>query len=184
MRKYLCCLIIFILVLCSFLSFNFIFVNATTNSDYTDVLDDLNKDSSFKISDYPVIHPDYMFEINNDLNPNNDQLHMEVIQIAESSSNELYIYVYQPCDPYIELYATSILLSDEYSANGQDIYPNIFVLELVSTYNQFDKYVVKDFQISNESYRYYNLVTLYRSFNSDIDVLLDGTEIENSKCPV
>ena len=181
MRKYLCCLIIFILVLCSFLSFNFIFVNATTNSDYTDVLDDLNKDSSFKISDYPVIHPDYMFEINNDLNPNNDQLHMEVIQIAESSSNELYIYVYQPCDPYIELYATSILLSDEYSANGQDIYPNIFVLELVSTYNQFDKYVVKDFQISNESYRYYNLVTLYRSFNSDIDVLLDGTEIENTE---
>ena len=181
MKKYLSFLIIFFVGICFSFSISHVNVNASINANYTDVLDDLQKDSNFNISKYPIIHPDYMYEINNDLISDNDQLHMEVIQIAESSSDELYIYVYQPCDPYIELYATSILLSDEYSANGQDIYPNIFDLELVSTYNQFDKYVVKNYEVSDETYRYYNLVTLYRSFNSDIDVLLDGTETENTE---
>lgn len=175
MKKLLQISLIFILTFLYVFSINYVFVNAETNN-YTDVFDDLRKDENFDISKYPIYTLDYINKINNDNDKTNDQPHMQIIQIAESSSDELYIYVYQPCDSYLELYATSILMSDEYSPDGQNIYPDIYELELVSTYNQFDKYVVKDFVVSDETYRYYNLVTLYRLYNSEIDSHISGTE--------
>lgn len=50
-------------------------------SGYTDVLDDLRKDEAFNVEDYPAVADDYS---------------LQVIQIAESSAGELFIYVYQP----------------------------------------------------------------------------------------
>ena len=45
--------------------------------------------------------------------------------------------------------------------------------------SEMDKYVVKDFHVSEEPYRYYNIVTLYRNFNPDIDEVTPGGVIEN-----
>ena len=56
---------------------------ATTN--YSNVLDDLKEDSAFNLKDYPAIIFDY---------------NLNVIQIAESTDGELFVYVYQPAAKY------------------------------------------------------------------------------------
>ena len=60
-------------------------------SAYSDVMDDLRKDESFKAEDYPAISEDYS---------------LKVIQIAESVNGELFIYVYQPSAGSRDLMAT------------------------------------------------------------------------------
>lgn len=146
---------------------------------YSGVLEDLRISDSFSVEKYPVMTLEYFEQINNDTNTENDQAHMEVIQIAESSAGELYLYVYQPTDTELDLTATAVLISTEFSPDGQNINPDIYYLDLVSTEGVFDKYVVKDFRISKEPYRYYNLVTLYRNFNSEIDEVTPGGVVEN-----
>ena len=170
-------LFISILTMCIFL----VSSTAYASTQYTDVLDDLRKDESFEISNYSNMTLDYINKLNTDSDKTNDQELMEVISIAESSADELYIYVYQPTHNELDLIATSISLSTDYSADGQDIYPNVYDLELVSTYSVFDKYVVKDFEINDEVYRYYNLVALYREYNSKIDKVVSGGESTGSE---
>ena len=63
---------------------------------YTNVLDDLQKDTNFNADYYPVIENDYS---------------LKVIQIAESNEQDLFVYVYQPCSPNEDLKATSINIS-------------------------------------------------------------------------
>ena len=50
-------------------------------SKYTAVMDDLAKDEYFNADDYPAVANDYSIRI---------------IQIAESSDAELFVYTYQP----------------------------------------------------------------------------------------
>ena len=166
-----------ILTMCIFMVSNTVYAS----TQYTDVLDDLRKDESFEISNYSNMTLDYINKVNTDTDKTNDQELMEVISIAESSADELYIYVYQPTHNELDLIATAISLSTDYSADGQNIYPNVYDLELVSTYSVFDKYVVKDFEINDEVYRYYNLVALYREFNSTIDKVVSGGESTGSE---
>ena len=163
--------------MCIFLVSN----TAYASTQYTDVLDDLRKDESFEISNYSNMTLDYINKVNTDTDKTNDQELMEVISIAESSADELYIYVYQPTHNELDLIATAISLSTDYSADGQNIYPNVYDLELVSTYSVFDKYVVKDFKVNDEVYRYYNLVALYREYNSTIDKVVSGGESTGSE---
>lgn len=170
-------LFITILTMCIFLVSN----TAYASTQYTDVLDDLRKDESFEISNYSNMTLDYINKVNTDTDKTNDQELMEVISIAESSADELYIYVYQPTHNELDLIATAISLSTDYSADGQNIYPNVYDLELVSTYSVFDKYVVKDFKVNDEVYRYYNLVALYREYNSTIDKVVSGGESTGSE---
>lgn len=147
--------------------------------EYSNVLDDLQKDEKFDAADYPILTVDYVNGVNADNDTENDQALMEVIQIAETTSDELFIYVYQPTNSELDLTATGVLLSTEFTPDGQNINPEIFYLELVSTDSVFDKYVVKDFNVSEESYRYYNIVTLYRNFNPTIDEVTEGGVVEN-----
>lgn len=82
---------------------------------YTSVLTDLEKDKTFQISDYPANESDYG---------------MYLKQIAESTSGELFIYIYQPAADVRKLTATNISLalaeklSDEdsssYIPNGEE----------------------------------------------------------------
>ena len=67
---------------------------ATTR--YSGVLEDLQKDETFNIEDYPAINDDYS---------------IQVIQIAESSDNELFIYVYQPAAKVKFFQATQVNMS-------------------------------------------------------------------------
>ncbi|UKI52459.1 MAG: hypothetical protein L6V79_02950 [Clostridium sp.] len=48
---------------------------------YSEVLDDLKKDTSFKPENYPTKADDYS---------------LQIIQLAESTDKELFVYVYQP----------------------------------------------------------------------------------------
>ena len=70
-------------------------VSAETR-EYSDVLDDLSKDASFNPDNYPAIADDYS---------------LKVIQIAEGSDGELFVYVYQPSGVKGKLRATSINIS-------------------------------------------------------------------------
>ena len=165
----------FILVL----SFTFIIISYEVNlkaSDlYTDVLDDLRQDDDFDINNYPtVLFNDYINN-NNDLDITNDIQYMSVISVAESDNDELFIYVYKPLINEYDLKALKISLSEEkrvgYEANGL----HLFELELLSSYGVFEKYKVLDFQVSDESERYYNIVAIYREYSLNLDDEIDDT---------
>lgn len=123
------------------------FANTSENSN---VLTDLRKDSNFNVSDYPDILTDYSIKI---------------IQIAESTSGELYIYTYQPSQKVKYLVATDINMSLTDSVNGTKLYD----LVLINTDSVFAKYLVKDFTVSKAEIRYYNISSIYRAWDRTID---------------
>ena len=120
----------------------------TPNS--TNVLADLQKDSNFKVSDYRDKSDDYSIQI---------------IQIAESTANELLIYTYQPCQRTHYLVATCVNMSFTEKVAGTDLYN----LELLSQESVFCKYRVKDVKVENTALRYYNITSIYRAWNANID---------------
>lgn len=179
-NKILTFLIIFFVTMSTVLSiFCPTIVRAEDSNTYTDVMTDLKKDSSFSISNYPSMTLEYFNNINSDASTLNNQLSVEIIQIAESNKKELFLYVYQPTDSEIDLKCTAISMSTEYSIDGQGLNLDIYYLDLVSTYGVFDKYLVKEFSVSNDLYRYYNIVTVYREFNSIIDTPAGGSVTED-----
>ena len=178
--------LIFIVSMCLFFLISGIVcptsVQAETASTYTSVMDDLKKDKNFNVEDYPAMTLAYYKEINSDLSMLNDQESMEIIQIAESNKGELFLYVYQPTDSQLNLTANSILMSCEYTSDGNNIQGlEIYYLELISTSTVFDKYKVKNFTVSTDEYRYYNIVTLYRDYTPAIDTIAGGTEEEGNE---
>ena len=66
------------------------------NAAYTGVLEDLCKDENFTTTLYPTKSNDYS---------------LQVIQIAESTGKELFVYVYQPSGQAKNLCASSINIS-------------------------------------------------------------------------
>lgn len=117
---------------------------------YTDVLDDLNKDENFNSDDFQLIETNYS---------------LEVIQLAESVDNELFIYVYQPSADYKNIVATAIFLSTD--ENGLT-YKNYY-LSLLSKQGVFYKYRVDNFFVSLNSTRHYEITSIYRKFDDSID---------------
>ena len=75
-----CAIFILVILLCSSLLTAGTLAFAET-IEYTNVLEDLQKDETFDVSEYPL---------------KNEDLSLTVIQIAESTSGELFVYVYQP----------------------------------------------------------------------------------------
>ncbi len=137
---------------------------ATTN--YSNVLDDLKEDSAFNLKDYPAIIFDY---------------NLNVIQIAESTDGELFVYVYQPAAKYKLLVATSINIAREQNNTAKLTYKN-YPLELINSAGVFFKYRVKGFELSPEAVRYYNISNILRTFDKTIDTPPAAgsiTEVEN-----
>ena len=124
------------------------------DKQYSNVLDDLKRDSTFDTSKY---------------SDNENDNSVKLIQIAESTDNHLFLYVYQPCDAKIDLKCTKVSIHVGYSINGSDLDPEIFDLKLVSTEGVFDKYLVEGFESPDEPFRYYNVVALYREYNHAVD---------------
>lgn len=143
-----------------------IYVN--TADDYS-ILDDLKKDSTFNIEDYPNVSEDY---------------NLYLIQICETSNKELILYVYNPSHYNIDLVAKKVSISYGFSYNGNDLNPSIYDLELLGTESVFDKYLVKVFEIPDEAYRYYNIVSLYREFNESIDESSEYTKLTYISCGI
>lgn len=128
---------------------------------YTDVLTDLQKDSSFKASDYPMI--------SNTLDENYGSI--SVIQIAESVDKEVFIYVYQPAPESAGIRACSINISRTVDS---DLNYSNFRLELINFNGVFYKYRVKNMTAYNDSTRYYLISSIYRPFNVTIDSQLSN----------
>lgn len=136
-------------------------VSAASSSVYNyEVLNDLQKDESFDDSKYPAVKNDYS---------------MDVITIGEGKNKELYIYAYQPSHDTMDLEALKISMSTEFREGKEAHNLKIYDLELVSSFSVFDKYKVKDFVISDDEERFYNIVCIYREYQSDIDTTPDAT---------
>lgn len=121
------------------------------SNKYTSVLEDLQTDESFKVEDYPVIIDNYS---------------INVIGISESSDKELFIYTYEPCGDSCNINASSINISLELH---NDINVKNYSLIHIDSNGVFGKYKVNDLQVKNDTTRYYEIVSIYRKWNSEID---------------
>lgn len=123
-------------------------VFASAASAYSNVLEDLQKDTSFNVAEYPAGGKDYI---------------LKVIQVAESSDKELFVFVYQP---YGKLTASSISIS---KTMGDDYSPKKYTLSFLNSSGVFYKYIVNDFKLETEAERYYNISQIWRKYDRQID---------------
>lgn len=128
-------------------------------SSYTSSLEDLQKDSEFNVNDYPDNAGDHS---------------IQVIQIAESTGGELFIYTYQPCQVITPLTAIKVNMSFSERVNGT----NLYGLTLLNSDGVFCKYKVDDIAVSEDYVRYYNITSIYRKWIEGID---EETGNDNTK---
>ncbi|PWM71835.1 MAG: hypothetical protein DBX59_07905 [Bacillota bacterium] len=133
---------------------------AESNS-YTNILDDLRKDENFTPSLYPTKSDDYS---------------LQVMQIAESTDKELFVYVYQPSGQVKGLKASSINISLKPRQDIADV--RNYKLTLLNSSGVFYKYLVDGLTVSTADTRYYTITTILRPFDKTIDEGADhGNEI-------
>ena len=128
-----------------------VIAKAESTTTYTNVLEDLQRDSSFSKENYPEKATDYS---------------LQIIQLAESSSKELFVYVYQPSGQLKGLVASSINIST--TINDAISYHN-YKLELLNADGVFFKYKVSDFVVKDDAVRYYAITSIYRKWDKTID---------------
>lgn len=162
-KKLLFTLLILIMLVMSVMGGRFILpAFAATNNNYSNALTDLQKDESFKISSYPDKPKDYS---------------LNVIQIAESASGELFVYTYQPCQKTKYLVATDVNMSLSESANGTKLY----ALTLLNSSGVFCKYKVEGVTVSTATARYYNITSIFREWIDGIDKATANDNDKTSK---
>lgn len=123
---------------------------------YSGVMEDLKKDTSFNPGNYPTKADDYS---------------LQIIQLAESSDKELFVYVYQPSGKVKDFKASSINIST--TINDSISYLN-YKLELLNSNGVFYKYKVSGLTVKDESVRYYAISSIYRPFDESIDKQASG----------
>ena len=167
-NSFLLAALAFLLVFCTlFTATQGIGVTYAEESDYSGVLDDLQKDDSFDESHYPAIEDDYS---------------LKIIQIAESTDGELFLYVYQPSGQAKNLIASSINIST--TINDEISYRN-YKVRLLNSSGVFYKYIVSDFKVHSEPTRYYAISSIYRPFDESIDEQADdGNTVTEVNYPV
>ena len=143
---------------------------------YTGALEDLQKDENFNVSVYPDNESDYK---NSDFAKKVDSFYsIHVIQIAESTGGELFIYTYQPCQKTRYLVATEINMSltDKMGgevAEDEELSPadssKLYGLTLLSCDGVLCKYKVNDFTVNEDETRYYNIASIYREWIKGVD---------------
>lgn len=114
------------------------------------VLDDLQTDENFSVFDYPANPEDYS---------------IKVIQVAEDSAGNAYIYTHQPCLNSRLLIATQVNMSFTDSVNDTDLY----TLILIGYTGVFAKYLLIGQADHSSNVRYYNITSVYRGWIKDID---------------
>lgn len=127
---------------------------------FTNVLDDLHADESFDEADYPYKANDYS---------------LQVITIAESTSDELFVYVYQPGGAATDVRASLIHLSQGKGyklVDGQKVPDLSYVVHKLTYINSegvFYKYKVNDFVIEDVRLRQYEISEICRPFIVGVD---------------
>ena len=141
--------------------------HAEDTTTYSTAIEDLQKDENFNAEAYPVKEKDYS---------------LQVIQIAESVDNELFIYVYQPSGSILDLRATSINIS---TAINDSFYPKNYFLTYLNSDGVFYKYKVNDFEILSDNLRYYSITSIFRKFDESLgDEITDGNTISEKSFEV
>ncbi|MDE7301143.1 MAG: hypothetical protein K2N47_03140 [Clostridia bacterium] len=133
----------------------------TGDEEYSNVLSDLARDDSFDISQYPQDVNDYS---------------LQVIQIAESTAGDLFVYVYQPSGQVRDLRASRISIALE-ADNDKGFTPVLYKLEYINSMGVLFKYKVKSFSLSADPVRYYNLIMIQREAIDGIDGVAEGNEL-------
>ena len=128
-----------------------VIAKAESTITYTNVLEDLQRDSSFSKENYPEKATDYS---------------LQIIQLAESSDKELFVYVYQPSGQLKGLVASSINIST--TINDAISYHN-YKLELLNADGVFFKYKVSEFAVKDDAVRNYAITSVYRKWDKTID---------------
>lgn len=144
-------LIAMIFIIATYLIIPVAVANADRTDIYSNVIDDLKKDSNFNSSEYRMNVLDYS---------------LQLIQVAESVNNEVFVYIYQPSGQIVNLTASSINIST--TSYLEPDYKN-YKLELVSSSGVFFKYLVKDITVSSAPVRYYTITSVYRPFDASYD---------------
>lgn len=149
LRKFQNLTLLFTYLLCTvFMAVQGFFI-ASASEVYSNVVEDLKKDSSFSLEDYSSNDEDYS---------------LKVITIAESTDKQLLVYVYQASALTKPLTATSINISV-----GEELDVHNYTLSLQSRDGVFAKYAVDDFVVSEEPKRIYDIVSIFRAFDETID---------------
>lgn len=150
-RGIIATLLLIVCVLLLFNNFSTVTYAETSGTGYSSALDDLQSDADFDTSLYPTNETDYS---------------LQVIQIAESEDGELLVYVYQPSNGTKDYTATSINIS---TAINDSLYYKNYKLELLSRDGVFCKYRVKDFVVKDDVLRYYDISSVFRKYDKDVD---------------
>lgn len=119
-----------------------------SQSSYTNVLEDLQKDENFNVASFPKDISD---------------LSLKVIQVAETTGNELLVYVYQPSVDK-QYMATTINIS----VSTELKYDNYKLVYLNNEETLF-KYKVSGLKVSSDVGRHYDISSIYRAFVKGVD---------------
>ena len=163
MRVFLNRIAVLIVTLCVFLtgaqSFSAVAAESENEKTASGVLEDLSKDVSFNTENYPSNAKDYS---------------LSVMQLAESTDKELFIYVYQPSGDKVR--ASSINIST--TINDEISFFN-YPLELLNFEGTLFKYKVANFEIKKDPVRYYAISSIYRPFDEGIGDKRSGNNTIN-----
>ncbi len=126
---------------------------AASETIYTGVLEDLQKDETFDVSEYP----------SKDKLTDKDKV-MDVIQIAESNAGELFLYVYQPQAG--KFTASEVRISQTI---GDNLAPKDYKLTLLDRNGTLEKYKVEELPLVSDAERHYLIVQLARPWDKQFD---------------
>ena len=163
MRVFLNRIAVLIVTLCVFLtgaqSFSAVAAESENEKTASGVLEDLSKDVSFNTENYPSNAKDYS---------------LSVMQLAESTDKELFVYVYQPSGDKVR--ASSINIST--TINDEISFFN-YPLELLNFEGTLFKYKVTNFEVKKDPVRYYAISSIYRPFDAGIGDKKSGNNTIN-----
>ena len=161
MRVFLNRIAVLIITLCVFLTGaqSFSAVASEENKTASGVIEDLSKDASFNAANYPSNAKDYS---------------LSVMQLAESTDKELFVYVYQPSGDKVK--ASSINIS---TTINDDISFFNYPLELLNFEGTLFKYKVTGFEVKKDPVRYYAISSIYRPFDTGIGDKKSGNNTIN-----
>lgn len=127
-------------------------VNAVTVTGYSGVVSDLNIDDNFNIEDYPS---------------DSEDMSLKVIQIAESTGGELFIYVYQPSAMSKQFELTTISISQ--AVDNENASWTVYKLKLIDSDGTLAKYKVVGIKLKSSTLRCYDITEIHRKFDETID---------------
>lgn len=121
--------------------------DAVTVTGYSGVLSDLMIDDNFNKDDFPA---------------NEDDKNLQVIQIAESTGGELFLYTYQPNVKTVQYKLTQVAISQHY---GEKFNFELYDLKLIDSDGVFAKYRVNNIEVKSSIVRYYIITEIFREFD-------------------